>query len=97
MRCDQDYYGFQMGMDVGAPVGDEGGFNFGITGGYQNSTMSFPNTADRIKFNSVNGGVYASYTSGIFFVNALGYGARGGVRSARFATRADSPLLQPAR
>lgn len=69
---DQDYYGFQMGMDLGAPVGDEGGFNFGVTGGYQNSTMSFRNTADRIKFNSVNGGVYASFTSGIFFVNALG-------------------------
>jgi hypothetical protein len=69
---DQDYYGFQLGMDFGAPTGDEGGFNFGVTGGYQNSTMSFPNTADRIKFNVVNGGVYASYTSGIFFVNALG-------------------------
>jgi hypothetical protein len=69
---DQDYYGFQMGMDLGAPVGDEGGFNFGITGGYQNSNMGFRNTADRINFNAVNGGVYASFTSGIFFLNALG-------------------------
>ena len=69
---DQDYYGFQLGMDLGAPVGDEGGFNFGVTGGYQNSTMSFANTADRLKLNAVNGGVYASFTSGIFFVNALG-------------------------
>lgn len=72
LSYDQDYYGFQMGADLGAPVGDEGGFNFGITGGYQNSTMSFANTADGIKFNAVNGGVYASFTSGIFFVNALG-------------------------
>ncbi len=69
---DQDYYGFQLGMDLGAPVGDEGGFNFGVTAGYQNSNMSFPNTADRIRFNVVNGGLYASFTSGIFFINALG-------------------------
>lgn len=68
----QDYYGFQMGMDLGAPVGDEGGFNFGVTGGYQSSNMKFPNTADAIRFNVVNGGLYASFKSGIFFVNALG-------------------------
>ena len=68
----QDYYGFQMGMDLGAPVGDEGGFNFGVTGGYQSSHMKFPNTADAIRFNVVNGGLYASFKSGIFFVNALG-------------------------
>lgn len=69
---DQDYYGVQMGLDLGTPVGPEGGFNFGVTGGYQSSNMSFPNVADSIRFNSVNGGVYASFNSGIFFVNALG-------------------------
>lgn len=72
LSYDQDYYGVQMGLDFGAPAGDEGGFNFGITGGYQNSNLSFPNTADRINFNAINGGLYASFTSGIFFVNALG-------------------------
>jgi outer membrane autotransporter protein len=72
LSYDQDYYGVQMGLDFGAPVGDEGGFNFGITGGYQNSNLSFPGTADRINFNAINGGVYASFTSGIFFLNALG-------------------------
>lgn len=68
----QDYYGFQLGMDFGAPVGDEGGFNFGVTGGYQSSHMKFPNVADSIRFNAINGGLYASFKSGIFFVNALG-------------------------
>jgi hypothetical protein len=73
LSYDQDYYGVQMGLDFGAPVGDAGGFNFGITGGYQNSKMSFGgNTADHINFNAINGGVYGSFTSGIFFVNALG-------------------------
>lgn len=68
----QDYYGVQLGLDLGTPVGDAGGFNFGVTGGYQSSNMSFPNVADEIRFNSVNIGAYASFTSGIFFVNALG-------------------------
>jgi hypothetical protein len=69
---DQDYYGFQLGVDLGAPVGDDGGFNFGVTGGYQSSNMNFPNVADQVRFNAVNGGLYASFKSGIFFVNALG-------------------------
>lgn len=69
---DQDYYGFQLGLDLGTPVGPEGGFNFGVTGGYQSSNMSFPGVSDSIRFNSINGGVYASFNSGIFFVNALG-------------------------
>jgi outer membrane autotransporter protein len=69
---DQDYYGVQMGLDLGTPAGPEGGFNFGITGGYQSSNMSFAGVSDTLRFNSVNGGVYASFNSGIFFVNALG-------------------------
>ena len=67
----QDYFGGQLGLDFGAPAGD-GAFSFGITGGYLNSTMNFANSADRINFDAVNGGLYASYASGMFFVNALG-------------------------
>ena len=67
----QDYFGGQIGLDFGAPAG-EGAFAFGITGGYLNSKMNFANSADRIDFDAINGGLYASYTSGIFFVNALG-------------------------
>lgn len=66
----QDYFGGQMGMDLGAPVG-EGGFAFGLTGGYLNSNLNFANSPDRINFDAVNGGVYASLNAGSFFVNAL--------------------------
>ena len=67
----QDYFGGQLGLDFGAPAGN-GAFSFGVTGGYLNSTMNFANSADRIQFDAVNGGLYASYASGIFFANALG-------------------------
>ena len=67
----QDYFGGQLGLDFGAPSGD-GAFSFGVTGGYLNSSMNFANSADRIDFDVINGGVYASYASGMFFVNALG-------------------------
>jgi len=63
----QDYFGGQMGMDFGS-----GGFAFGVTGGYLNSNLNFANSADRINFDDVNGGVYANYSMGGFFINALG-------------------------
>ena len=67
----QDYFGGQIGIDLGAPAGT-GAFNFGVTGGYINSVLKFGNSRDRIRFNDVNGGVYASFNSGVFFANALG-------------------------
>ncbi|GAA0296566.1 hypothetical protein GCM10009087_02920 [Sphingomonas oligophenolica] len=62
----QDYFGGQMGVDFGS-----GGFAFGITGGYLNSNLNFANSADRMNFDDVNGGVYANYSAGGFFLNAL--------------------------
>jgi outer membrane autotransporter protein len=67
----QDYFGGQLGLDFGGPAGD-GGFAFGVTGGYLNSNMNFANSADRISFDALNGGLYATYSGGIFFVNLLG-------------------------
>lgn len=67
----QDYFGGQMGIDFGGPVGS-GAFAFGLTGGYLNSTLKFANTSDRINFDAINGGVYASLNSGVFFANVLG-------------------------
>ena len=67
----QDYFGGQLGIDFGGPAGSSA-FAFGATGGYLNSNLNFANSADRIDFDAVNGGVYASYSGGIFFVNALG-------------------------
>jgi hypothetical protein len=71
MGYKQDYFGGQMGLDFGGPAGS-GAFAFGVTGGYLNSDLSFAGSPDRINFDAVNGGVYASYTSGMFFFNALG-------------------------
>ena len=66
----QDYFGAQMGVDFGGPAAG-GSFAFGITGGYINSNLNFAGSADRINFDAVNAGVYASYSSGTFFFNAL--------------------------
>ena len=64
---DQDYFGAQLGVDLNGGSG----FNFGITGGYLSSTQKFNGSADRVKYNAVNIGAYAGFTSGIVFVNAL--------------------------
>ncbi|MDB5725530.1 MAG: hypothetical protein JWQ16_2284 [Novosphingobium sp.] len=66
----QDAFGGQIGVDLG---GTSGGSSlvFGLTGGYLNSQLTFQNTADRTSFDVVNGGVYASFTSGSLFANAL--------------------------
>lgn len=69
---EQDYFGGQIGLDLGGGSGERGGFAFGVTGGYINSSMNFAGSADRLQFDAVNAGVYASYSSGNFFVNALG-------------------------
>lgn len=68
---EQDYFGGQIGLDFGAPAGD-GGFAFGVTGGYLNSKMNFANSADALSFDAVNGGAYATYSGGMLFVNLLG-------------------------
>lgn len=68
----QDYFGAQVGLDISGGSGERGGFAFGVTGGYLNSAVKFPRTADRLKFDVVNAGVYASYSAGNLFFNALG-------------------------
>jgi len=80
----QDYFGGQMGVDFGS-----GGFAFGVTGGYLNSNLNFANSADRINFDDVNGGVYANYSMGGFFINALGkydyYWGRNNSQTGRYS------------
>ncbi|WP_156878179.1 beta strand repeat-containing protein [Sphingopyxis sp. QXT-31] len=68
----QDYFGGQLGFDVSGGSGEPGGFAFGVTGGYLTSSMNFAGSADRLRFDVVNGGAYGSYSAGNFFVNALG-------------------------
>lgn len=84
----QDYFGGQLGFDVSGASGERGGFAFGVTGGYINSSMNFAGSADRLRFDVVNGGVYGSFTSGNVFINALGkydyYWANSTMPTARF-------------
>ena len=68
----QDYFGGQLGFDISGSSGERGGFAFGVTGGYVNSSLNFAGSADRIKFDVANAGLYASYSSGNLFFNALG-------------------------
>ncbi len=67
----QDFFGAQIGYDFGS-VTDRDGFVFGITGGYASSNVSFRNTPDRLRYEAINGGAYASFNSGPFFLNGLG-------------------------
>ncbi|MBV1688530.1 autotransporter outer membrane beta-barrel domain-containing protein [Novosphingobium sp. G106] len=68
----QDYFGGQLGFDLSGGVGSRGGFALGVTGGYINSRMRLGGATDHIAFDAVNGGAYASFTSGNIFINALG-------------------------
>lgn len=67
----QDYFGGQVGLDIGGGSGERGGFAFGVTGGYISSPMRFDDSADSIDFDVVNVGVYGSFTSGNVFINGL--------------------------
>lgn len=69
---DQDFFGGQMGLDIAGGSGDRGGFAAGLTGGYVNSSQTFPGVSDGIRYDVANAGLYASYTSGNVFINALG-------------------------
>ncbi len=84
----QDYFGGQIGFDISGGSGERGGFAFGVTGGYINSSLNFANSPDRLSFDVVNGGAYASYSAGNFFANALGkydyYWANANAQSAGF-------------
>ena len=84
----QDYFGGQAGLDISGASGERGGFAFGLTGGYINSSLNFAGTTDRVKFDVANAGLYASYSSGNLFFNALGkydhYWAKAGAPSAGF-------------
>ena len=69
---EQDYFGGQIGLDIVGGSGERGGFAAGITGGYISSSMNFASSADRLRFDVINGGVYGSYSAGNFFLNAIG-------------------------
>lgn len=96
MGFSQDYYGGQMGLDFGGSAGDGGGFAFGVTGGYLNSTQHFAGSADRVDFDVVNLGLYASLSSGNLFFNALGkydrYWSKARIPSAGFRDKSTGDI-----
>ena len=66
----QDFFGGQIGYDVGGVSGGRGAV-FGITGGYSSSSLGYRANADRIDYDAINGGVYANLNAGPFFLNGL--------------------------
>ena len=68
---DQDYFGGQVGLDLGGGSGERGGFAFGVTGGYLTSKQTFSGS-DGISYDVANVGLYGSFSSGNFFANAIG-------------------------
>lgn len=71
LSYDQDFFGGQIGMDFGGGVGEQGGFAFGLTGGYVDSHVNFEGVGDDLRMEAINIGGYARFSSGAFFVNAL--------------------------
>ena len=69
---EQNYFGGQIGFDIAGGSGERGGFAAGLTGGYVRSTQAFAGSTDELQFDVANAGVYAGFTSGNLFINALG-------------------------
>ncbi|MEO0870644.1 MAG: autotransporter domain-containing protein [Pseudomonadota bacterium] len=63
---EQDFLGFQGGLDYGNDV-----LRFGVTGGYLVSEYEFASTSDRIDYDVFNIGAYLTLDTGAFFANAL--------------------------
>lgn len=68
----QDYYGAQLGLDLGGKATAKGGILYGITGSYISSKLNGRVSADRGQLDTLSIGAYASYQSGPFFFNLLG-------------------------
>ncbi|WP_108812385.1 autotransporter outer membrane beta-barrel domain-containing protein [Sphingorhabdus sp. Alg231-15] len=70
VNYEQDYFGLQAGYEFGSGVTGDGGL-FGLTAGYLNSNLGFDGTADNVRYDAFNIGVYAGLKSDRFFANAL--------------------------
>jgi hypothetical protein len=67
---DQEIIGGQAGLDILGSAA--GGFVLGVTAGYAGSDADFRTGGGTVDAEAVNGGVYAGWRSGGFFLNALG-------------------------
>jgi outer membrane autotransporter protein len=66
----QDFYGFQTGYELGQGTSGDG-LVYGATGGYLTSHLGFDGTADQVRYQDFNFGLYLGYMQGGFFANAL--------------------------
>ncbi|MEP3225818.1 MAG: autotransporter outer membrane beta-barrel domain-containing protein [Parasphingorhabdus sp.] len=72
VNYEQDYFGLQLGYEFGAGAGAGGdGAVYGVTAGYLNSNLGFRATADNVRYDALNIGLYAGIRNGRFFANAL--------------------------
>jgi hypothetical protein len=69
----QDFYGAQMGVDLGGFTGDSGAMRsvFGLTAGYLSAHQNFKSGGDRVTFDTVSLGGYGSVRRGAFYGNLL--------------------------
>ncbi|MEM6494393.1 MAG: hypothetical protein AAF650_08435 [Pseudomonadota bacterium] len=63
---DQDFLGFQGGVDFGNDA-----LRYGVTGGYLRSEYEFSSSSDRINYDVLNVGAYLTLDTGAFFANVL--------------------------
>lgn len=69
----QDYYGAQLGIDLAAtPGGGNHRAVFGITAAYLSSHLKLHGGPERLRYDTVGVGGYASFTAGVMFANLLG-------------------------
>lgn len=70
----QDYFGLQTGVDLGGQRDEDtgNGFLFGLTGGYLSSHLNLRAGSERLRYQTVGLGAYASFQAGPVFANLLG-------------------------
>lgn len=63
--------GGQLGFDFANRSGEDGGYRFGLTGGYLSTKLNSRETDDDIRLKTYNIGAYAGFTGGLMFGSLL--------------------------
>lgn len=89
----QDFFGAQVGYDLGGAESEDSSTIFGVTGGYLSSKQHFSGGNERADFDALNLAAYASYRGKHVFANLLGQyshywiAARGGIGDERWSDK----------
>ena len=95
----QDFFGGQLGYDVGGRESEDSTLLFGVTGGYLNSHQRFEGGTERARFKTLSFGAYGSYRSDRLFANLIGQYAHvnvavsGGPAAAAWADESGADLF----